>query len=154
MEYYKMVCSREAFRPRLAASVRWLDWESDSDLARDLWSSGGSTYSDEEWETLWSEARAEGYRYCAVIEDDKIVSRAAVWRYSDEAWEVAAVYTVPSFRQRGYGKSVVSFATAHILEAGRVATCHTSIDNPAMIRTAETTGFCQVGTVNLEPAST
>jgi predicted GNAT family acetyltransferase len=152
MKYYEMVCSKETFRPCPAAGVRWLDWESDSDLARDLWSSRGSAYSDEGWAALWREARAEGYRYCAVIEENQIVSIAAVWRYSDEAWEAAAVYTAPSFRQKGYARSVVSFVTAHILDAGRAATCHTSVDNPAMIRTAETVGFCQVGTINLEPA--
>jgi len=64
-----------------------------------------------------------------------------VWRYSEEAWEVAAVYTVPAFRRRGYGKAVVSFVTAHILDAGRLATCHTRVDNAAMIATAESVGF-------------
>lgn len=142
--YLNLTCTRDTFRPSLTADVRWLDWEADSELARALWALQGFVYSDEGWRELWSGARAEGYRYCAVIEDGTIASRAAVWRYSDEAWEVAAVYTAPAWRRQGYARSVVSFVTAYILDAGRVATCHTNVDNLAMARTAEAVGFREV----------
>ncbi len=66
---------------------------------------------------------------------------AAIWRYSNEAWELAAVSTRPEFRQRGYGQSVASFVTAAILGQGRLATCLTAGDNTAMRRTAESIGF-------------
>jgi len=125
----------------LAADVRWLDWEADSEQARALWALQGFVYSDEGWEELWSGARAEGYRYCAVIEGCAIALQAAVWRHSDEACEATAVYTAPAFRRRGYAKSVVSFVTAHILKASRLATYHTDVDNLAMARTAEAVGF-------------
>lgn len=141
MEYLNLTCTRDTFRPSLTSDVRWLDWEADSERARALWSSDGHTFTDKEWEELWAGARSEGYRYCAVIEGEAIASVAAVWRYSDEAWEAAAVYTAPTFRRRGYAKSVVSFVTAHILDAGRLATCHTDVDNLAMARTAEAVGF-------------
>lgn len=144
MPYLNLTCTRDTFYPSLIADVRWLDWEGDSELARALWNSQGGTYSDKEWEELWSGARAEGYRYCAVLEGCAIASRAAEWRYSDEAWEVAAVYTAPAFRQRGYAKSVVSFVTAHILKASRLATCHTDANNLAMARTAEAVGSYRV----------
>ena len=154
MEYVSMVCNQGELRPCSAADVRWLDWAKDSSLARALWTSAGSVYSDEAWDELWHGARADGYRYCAVVKDGAIISRAAVWRYSDKAWEAAAVYTAPAKCRRGYGKAVISFVTAHILDAGRVATCHTSDDNLAMIRTAEAVGFHQVEPLNGKEAAT
>ena len=89
----------------------------------------------------WSGNRQAGYRYCALILEGRIVAEAAAWSRSDEAWEVAAVYTDPDLRRKGHARAVVSFATAHILSTGRVATCTTNADNTAMIRTAESVGF-------------
>ena len=54
---------------------------------------------------------------------------------------VAAVSTALAFRQRGYGKAVVCFVTAHILEQGRKATLLTANMNVAMHKTAESVGF-------------
>ena len=131
-------CSRQAFCPDARYPVRWLDWEGDYDLARTMW-------PDDCPLTLgvWREARELGYRYCAAIEGQQVQSIAAVWRYSETAWEVAAVRTRPEARRRGYAKSVVSYATAHILDAGVRPTCTTAWDNVAMQRTAQSVGFQQ-----------
>jgi hypothetical protein len=55
----------------------------------------------------WEQNRAEGFRYCAIVEQEAIAALAAVWTYSPTHWEVAAVSTAPAFRKMGYGKTVV-----------------------------------------------
>ena len=134
--YVKLRCTREQFRPGTIDRVRWLDWDRDYPLARAFWPPDMPLARE-----VWDEARALGYHYCAIVEEDEIASIAAEWRYSDGAWEVAAVRTAPAYRRRGYARSVVSFVTAQILDAGRVATCTTGHENIAMIRTAESVGF-------------
>jgi predicted GNAT family acetyltransferase len=89
----------------------------------------------------WEQNRTEGFRYCAIVEQEAIAALAAVWTYSETHWEVAAVSTAPAFRKIGYGKAVVSFVTAHILAHGRKATLLTESTNVAMLKTAESVGF-------------
>ncbi|MHC4479728.1 MAG: GNAT family N-acetyltransferase [Planctomycetota bacterium] len=132
----KLTCDEASFRPVDSGSARWLDWDEDFALAQQAWPQD-ARLSRQEWE----QARADGYCYCAIVEDGQVVSIAAEYRFSEEAWMVAAVKTAPPFRRRGYGKEVVSFVTAHILDAGRKATCETRDGNLAMIRTAESVGF-------------
>ena len=132
--HINLECVAATFRPRQPHAVRWLDMEADYPLARDFWA---FPISPEDWQGF----RNEGYQYCAVVEDGRIISIAAAWRYSDHAWELAAVSTLPEFRQRGYGQSVGSFVTAAILSGGRRATCLTAADNVAMQRTAQSVGF-------------
>ena len=114
MAYYSLICTPDSFRPADCSRVRWLEWEQN---------------------------RAEGFRYCAIVEHGAIAALAAVWTYSQTHWEVAAVSTAPAFRKRGYGKAVVCFVTAHILEQGRKATLLTESRNVAILRTAESVGF-------------
>src|SRR5689334_11894110 len=133
-KYVNLECTSETFRPCLRYPVRWLDVEADYPLARAIWFEPLSLEG-------WRQFREDGYRYCAVVEEGRIVSMAAAWSYSDTAWEVAAVHTVPEARRRGYGKSVVSFVTAHILELGRLATCLTVSTNLPMQDTAKSVGF-------------
>jgi predicted GNAT family acetyltransferase len=89
----------------------------------------------------WEQNRAEGFRYCAIVEREAIAALAAVWTYSETHWEVAAVSTAPASRRRGYGKAVVCFVTAHILEQDRKATILSDSTNVAMRKTAESVGF-------------
>jgi predicted GNAT family acetyltransferase len=119
--------------------VRWLDREQDYGLAQAVWNDRDITLTQDSWR----EARESSYRYCAVVECGMIIAIAAVWCYSEQAWEVAAVWTKPEARRQGYALSVVSFVTAFILETGRRATCSTDADNVAMQRTAESAGFYQ-----------
>jgi len=133
-KYVNLECTQQTFRPCILYPVRWLDVEQDYELARAIWFQPLSLES-------WQDFQVQGYRYCAAIEEGRIVSLAAAWRYSEAAWEAAAVHTVSEARRRGYGKSVVSFVTGHILEAGRVATCLTAAENLPMQRTAMSVGF-------------
>ncbi len=135
MVHYR--CSRAAFQPSYHYPVRWLEWEADFALAQVYWDSCHSPLSYE----TWQEARGLGYRYAAVVKDGKILSIAACWRYSEEAWELAAVGTREEYQGMGYAKAVCSFVTAAILEAGRTATCTTAEDNLAMQKTAESLGY-------------
>lgn len=75
--------------------------------------------------------------------DQKIVSRAAVWKYSPTAWEVAAVATLPEYRGKGYSEMLVAHCTATILSNGMVATCTTDGANTAMRRVLEKVGFTE-----------
>jgi len=131
-----LVCTPTTYRRSDTSGVRWLDRDADYELAGSIWPS--------EMPLLrcgWEDAHAAGYRYCALLEEDRVVSIAAEWRYSDTAWETAAVRTLASCRRRGYGKRVVAFVTSHILASGRIATCHTASDNVAMIRAACSVGY-------------
>jgi len=132
--YRNYECIAQTFRPFQRYPVRWLDAEADYDLARAYWS---RPLTQEDWRQF----KADGYEYAAIVEDGQIFSLAAAWRYSDTAWEVAAVSTAPEKQQQGYARTVVSFVTAHILASGRKATCLTMQDNVAMQRTAESVGF-------------
>ena len=129
------------FQPDTRYPVCWLDWEGEDTLASTIWPAEFHLYRE-----TWQEARELGYRYCGVVDRPsagrpRLLAIAAVWRYSEQAWEAAAVRTQPEFRRRGLAKAVVSFATAHILESGQRATCTTGSDNLAMQRTAESVGF-------------
>ena len=136
MAYCSLICTANSFRPTDCSRVRWLDWENDYPLARACWPQD-APLSREDWE----QNRLEGFRYCAIVEQEAIVALAAVWTYSQTHWEVAAVSTAPAFRQRGCGKAVVSFITAHILEQGRTATILADDSNVAMLKTAQSVGF-------------
>jgi len=138
MPVVKLTCTTATFRPCSSAHVRWLDKEHDYPLVHAFWPRESPLSRAQ-----WDQAHVDGYQYCGVIVDGCLAAMAAVWRYCPTAWEVAAVATLPQYRARGYGKAVVSFATAAILEAGRVATCTMRADNGAMIRTAEAVGFQQ-----------
>ncbi len=131
-----LVCDPKTFRPVDHSGVRWLDTERDYPLAAEFWPREiGLSLQD------WQDARNQGYRYCAIVEGGRIVSLGAVWKYSRDRWEVAAIRTAPEFRGRGYAKRIVSFVTEHILASGRVPTCTVSAENVAMIRVVESVGF-------------
>lgn len=134
-------CTAETLLPFVSKyQVRWLDWDKDIHLAHELWKMSIPDF--ESFRMMWNETREQDYHFCAIIEENKIIARAAVWRYSNAAWELAAVYVrEEQYYMKGYGKSVCSFATEAILDAGRTATCHTDISNIAMQRTAESIGY-------------
>src|SRR6266516_2752781 len=136
MTYCSLICTHDSFRPSDCSRVRWLDWENDYPLARAYWP------QDPPLERVdWEQNRADGFRYCAIVEQEAIAALAAVWTYSETHWEVAAVSTATASRKKGNGKAVVCFVTAHILEHGRKATLLTESTNAAMLKTAESVGF-------------
>jgi predicted GNAT family acetyltransferase len=138
-EIVELICTAETFVPVGHEGVRWLDQDGDLALYQDAVyrKIGAEVPSEEDWE----EWHRQGYRYCGLVRGSTIVALAAVWAYSDAAWELAAVRTQPDYRGRGHAKSVCSFATAHILAAGRTATCHTALTNTAMLQVAERLGY-------------
>ena len=138
-DHIRYECSRESYRPACSDTVRWLDRERDWPLVQAFWRSIGFTATKADW----LQAHDDGYEYCAAIDGGEITADAAVWRYSPEAWEVAAVYTRGDKRRRGLGKAVVSLVTQHILAWGRIATCGMRRGNLAMARTAESVGFTE-----------
>lgn len=76
-----------------------------------------------------------------IWDNGKIVSRAAIWKYSPTAWEVAAVSTLPKYRGKGYGEMLVSHCTAIILQNEKMATCTTDSQNIIMRNLIEKVGF-------------
>ena len=140
METVELICTAETFRPVNHAAVRWLDPDTDLSLWQQTAREMGAESPSREDLTDWHQ---QGYRYCALVRGDLMMAKAAVWTYSDTAWELAAVSTLPDQRGRGYAKTVCSFATAHVLDSGRMATCHTAKMNTAMIRVAESLGYCR-----------
>jgi predicted GNAT family acetyltransferase len=85
--------------------------------------------------------QGEGLTDAGVIEDGAVVARAARLTYSDDAWELAGVFTMPERRGVRLSRSVCSFVTDAILKAGKLATCHTGRTNVAMRIVAESLGY-------------
>ena len=135
-------CGRQTFRPAPDGRVRWLDRDSDFDLAHEAWQFNGIAITRADWDD-W---HGEGYRYCGIVENHRLIASAAVWAYSPAAWELAAVHTRHAYRRRGYARAVCSFATAHILGHARTATCTTLADNTPMLELAASLGFQPIDT--------
>jgi len=134
-----LVCTRETFRPCPCECVRWwsqADWEDYFRTADGMWPARAPLNREE-----WDAAHAQGYTYCAALVEGRAVAIAAVWRRSEDEWEVAAVGTAPAFRRQGYGEAVVCFVTDYILRCGRTATIGFRKSNVAMRRAAERVGF-------------
>lgn len=144
----EMFCTRETFRTCHSDNVRWwTNWEEYYAVAEGVWSIGAVL---PRWE--WDEDAVQGFQFCGSFEGDQLAAMGAVWRYSDDKWEVAAVGTLPQFRCRGHAKAVVSLVTEHILDSGRTATCSTKPGNIAMFKAASAVGFCRIQTNASSPA--
>ena len=135
-----LVCTPETFVPARDPRVRWLDQRADVALAQEAWAARGISIDRADWDA-W---HRQGYRYCGIVEHQRLVALAAVWAYAPTAWELAAVQTREGYRGRGYARAVCAFATAHILAQGRVATCSTQAANAPMLRVATSLGFRRV----------
>lgn len=129
-------CDRSCFMPVDFNAARWLDRAIDRDVGCSGWIEDAE-FERDDWERLHD----EGYSFCAVVDGDEVLARAGVWPRSEGEWEVAAVWTRTANRNRGFGKVVVSAATAMVLDTGRRATLHARADNAAMIRVATSVGF-------------
>ncbi len=135
-EWVVMECGRQNFKPVAGVDVRWLTLDDDFDFVRTAWVEDPS-FRRRDWDRL----HGEGYTFCVVSDVGTVLSRAAVWRRSEEEWEVEAVWTRADCRRRGLAKAVVSTATASVLENDRIATLHALAENVAMVRVAESVGF-------------
>lgn len=148
LAYYAL--TKNTFRPRSRHAVRWLSPHQDYPLARDYWLTCPSAGQDILTQDDWQQAHELGTSYAAVTsgegEHERILSIAAVVRYSEVAWEVGDVSTAdPAFRRQGLGTSACSFVAQYILGSGRIATLTTSLDNRPLHQTAEKIGFVRVG---------
>jgi GNAT superfamily N-acetyltransferase len=72
----------------------------------------------------------------------EIASWSAIKRKSDDVWEIAVV-TEAAYRGQGLAKEVVSAATAHILEQGRIALYVHDRNNQASARVCRTLGYVE-----------
>lgn len=133
-------CDKASFTPGPHGKVRWLDPEVDDQAFVQFCISGGETAARGDLQTR----AGAGFTYAGVFEEGLLVARAALWTYSPDAWELAAVSTLRHQRRNGLGRSVCSFVTEAILAAGRIATCHTDATNTPMRLLAESLGFAIV----------
>ena len=122
-----------------AVTIRWLDPARDLDAFVQHLRDRDPNYalSHETWKG-WADS---GIDYCGLFKGGIIVARAAVERYSAEAWETADVRVISAERGKGYAKQVCHFVTAFILDSGKRATCRTEEDNKAMRHIIHALGF-------------
>ena len=92
-------------------------------------------------QTIWDSIYDEGTMYCLLFVDNFPVARACVEKYSADAWEVADVRVVKSFRNKGLAFDVCSFVLRYILEQGKTATIRTEEDNYPMQKVIDKLGF-------------
>jgi RimJ/RimL family protein N-acetyltransferase len=76
----------------------------------------------------------------------EIASWAAIKLKSDTVWEIAVV-TEASYRGRGYAKDVVSAATQHIIDSGRLALYVHDRTNHASARVCRSLGYMEYAEV-------
>ena len=130
-------CTTADLLPIDSNGVRWLNPDKDYELARRYWASFDQTLR----KSTWIKAHEYCYEYAANLENNWITACAAAWRFSENTWDVAAVSTLPDYRRQGRSRATIAFVTAHILEAGRVATCCTEANNQAAISAIRSVGF-------------
>jgi predicted GNAT family acetyltransferase len=81
-------------------------------------------------------------RYLGIrAEDGRLVAMAGERQRLDGFTEVSAVCTLPEFRGRGYGQTLVAAVTALIAEEGRIPFLHVRPENAAARRLYERLGY-------------
>lgn len=88
------------------------------------------------------EARAGDGQHWFWIVDDEPVSLAGIVRRTRDAAAIAAVYTPPHRRSRGFAGSIVAAVVERVFAEGRRTAClYTNLDNPASNRCYAKVGF-------------
>lgn len=122
---------------KASSDIRWLSADN-----LDLYNNHLSLCGQKSLEqSIWDEVYKEGTIYCLLFEKGVPVARACVEKYSEEAWEIADVRVVQSFRNRGFACEVCSFVLQYILDNNKNATIRTEADNYPMQRVIEKLGF-------------
>ena len=81
-------------------------------------------------------------RYLGIrAEDGRLVAMAGERQRLENFTEVSAVCTLPEFRGRGYGQTLVAAVTALIAEEGRIPFLHVRPENAAARRVYERLGY-------------
>lgn len=122
---------------KASSDIRWLSAD-DLDLYNKHLSLCGQKSLEQR---ILDEVYEEGTLYCLLFEKGVPVARACVEKYSEEAWEIADVRVVQSFRNRGFACEVCSFVLQYILDNNKKATIRTETDNYPMQRVIEKMGF-------------
>ena len=89
----------------------------------------------------WSKLAEDGITYCGLFKGGVMIARAAVERYSRDAWETADVQVFTAERGKGYAKQICHYVTEYILRSGKHATCRTESDNMPMQNVILALGF-------------
>ena len=134
------VCHVQSFRPAQTRDVLWLHIEEHFAVLQHF----HETRDPSREPFTWADAvkwKDSGFTDAGIIEGGVLVSRAALWTYSEDAWELAGVFTIPTARGAGRARSACTFVTSAILQAGKLAACHTDPSNVAMRRVAESLGY-------------
>lgn len=139
----KFICTSDSFRGPSAGCVSEFDAYKSFEQLMEYYRSFDKNLRYTKEEYFQSAIPYDIWDDYVIWADAKIVSRAAIWKYSPTAWEVAGVSTLPEHRGKGYSEMLVSHCTAIILASGRVATCTTEDTNTAMRRVLEKVGFTE-----------
>lgn len=117
--------------------IKWLDKNELQNFNNHLELCGQAVIDN----TLWDEIYDEGTIYAGLFVDGKMVARACVEKYSNEAWEIADVRVAQSFRNKGFAYNVCLYVLQYILKNGRLPTIRTKADNYAMQKVVSKLGF-------------
>lgn len=79
-----------------------------------------------------------------IREDDKIISMARMIKSTDNNVQIAAVYTRPEYRGRGYARKVVNTIKNEIIDMGMTATLNVDKKNPISNKLYKSLGFVKV----------
>ena len=139
----KFQCTKDSFKGASAGCVSAFDALESFDRLMDFYRSFDPKLAYTKEEYFRNAPPADVWEDYVIWDAGRIASRAAIWKYSPTAWEVAAVATLPELRGKGYSKLLVSHCTAIILSRGLVATCTTEDTNTAMRRVLEKVGFTE-----------
>lgn len=128
-----------------ASDIRWLSVEDYPIFSAHLEACGQKPLS----ESRWAEVYREGIVYCGAfagdivgdIVEDKMIGRACVEKYSQNAWEIADVRVTKPYRNQEYAYRLCNFVLSYILSQGKIATIRTEEDNFPMRRVIEKLGF-------------
>ena len=122
------------------SNVKILDWQKDFELINQFYKEGFAIYDllkddPDEFESLGT---------VAYIKDNKIISLADIMKINENELQIGAVATLPTERNKGYCKAVVSVAAERILRLGYTAKLTTKNNNIAMQKVAIDIGMIQV----------
>lgn len=119
------------------SNVKILDWQTDFELINQFYKEGFAIYDllkddPDEFESLG---------IVAYIKDNKIISLADIMKIHENELQIGAVATIPTERNKGYCKAVVSVAAEKILSLGYTAKLTTKNNNIAMQKVAKAIGM-------------
>ena len=140
----KFQCTKDSFKGSLHPCVMEFDVYENFEQLSDFYVSFDKSLVITKEEYFMGVIHRELWDDYVILDNGKIVSRAAIWKYSPTAWEVAAVSTSPEHRGKGYGEMLVSHCTAIILRNGKIATFTTNDQNITMRKLIEKAGFTKI----------